>query len=106
MIQFCARWAGRIQVHSDLSAEHPPPPVRIEYALLFVEMWCREVGGMSTEWMTPDNLQNYFAAAANLFSVDLKRSWNELIGWLKSEESEEYRSKIRTALNRVRTGQG
>ena len=32
MIQLCARWARRIQVHSDLSAEHPPPPVRIEYA--------------------------------------------------------------------------
>lgn len=106
LIQFCARWTGRIQRHSELSAEHPPPPVRIEYALLFVEMWSREVGGMSTEWMTAKNLGNYFSAAANLFAVDLKKSWDERVGWLRGDESEPYRSHIRTALNRVRTGQG
>jgi hypothetical protein len=37
MIQFCARWAGRIQVDSDLAADYPPLLLRIEYALLFIE---------------------------------------------------------------------
>ena len=97
---------GRIQVDSDLTAEHPPAPVRIEYALLFVEMWCREVAGMTTEWMTAGYLSNYFAAASRLFPGEHKRSWNDLISWLKSSQSEEYRSRIRSGLNRIRTGQG
>jgi hypothetical protein len=28
---------------------------------------------MSAEWMTTDNLGNYFAAAFNLFPIDLKK---------------------------------
>ena len=50
MTQFCARWAGKIQVEADLGAEHPPIPLRIEYMILFVDLWCREVGEMSTMW--------------------------------------------------------
>jgi hypothetical protein len=41
MIQFCARWAGKIQVESDLLAEHPPVPMRIQRSLQVAEMWCR-----------------------------------------------------------------
>ena len=44
MVQFCARWAGKIQIESDDRAEHPPLPIRIQYSILFAEMWCREVG--------------------------------------------------------------
>jgi hypothetical protein len=105
MIQFCARWAGRIQVDSDFSVDHPPPPVRIEYALLFIEMWCREVGEISTAWTTDGTIQKYFAAAARLFPADLKTSWNDQIQWLKGQKSEDYRARIRAYLNRVRTGQ-
>jgi hypothetical protein len=47
MVQFCARWAGRIPVESDVRSEHPPVPMRIEYSMLFAEMWCREVGVIS-----------------------------------------------------------
>jgi hypothetical protein len=104
MVQFCARWAGRVEADSDISETHPPPPVRIEYALLFVDMWCSEVGGMPTRWMTAENLRDYFAAAARLFPVEVKRSWDELVKWLKGRESEEYRLQIRSALNRIRTG--
>ena len=55
--------------------------------------------------MTAAYLANYFEMAARLFRVELKKSWNELIKWLKGAESEQYRSRIRTALNRIRTGQ-
>lgn len=106
MIQFCARWAGKVQLHSDLAAEHPPIPVRIEFAWRFIEMWCREVGGFSTGWMTGENLRKYFDAAASLFPTELKASWNQLIGWLKGSDSEEYRLRIQSALHRIRTGQG
>jgi hypothetical protein len=105
MIQFCERWAGKIQVESDLSAEYPPPPVRIENALLFIEMWCREVGKISTAWTVDGTLQEYFSAAARLFPTDLKTAWNEQIQWLKSPESEEYRERIRAYLNRIRRGE-
>jgi hypothetical protein len=77
MIQFCARWSGKTRIDSDLSADHPPPPVRVEYALLFTEMWCREVGKISTAWTMDGTLQEYFAAAARLFPADSRASWKD-----------------------------
>jgi hypothetical protein len=90
MIQFCARWAGKIQIESDLAAEHPPVPLRINYMTLFVEMWCREVGRLSTTWMTDGTLKTFFGAAAALFRPELKSTWDQQIAWLKSFEGENY----------------
>jgi hypothetical protein len=103
MIQFCARWAGNIQVESDLSAEHLPLPLRIEYTILFVEMWCREVGAMSTKCMTDGTLKNYFNAAARLFPSAVKTAWDQQVSWLKSPSGEEYRIEIRRSVDRLRT---
>jgi len=106
MVQFCARWAGKFQVDSDHREEHPPPPMRIEYAILFVEMWCREIGGISTTRMTDGTLRDYFGAAARLFPAEPKTSWDHLMQWLKSPESDQYRVRIRSGLDRLRTGKG
>jgi hypothetical protein len=38
MLQFCARWAGKIQVETDLRAEHPPLAIRIQYAILLLKL--------------------------------------------------------------------
>ena len=105
MVQFCARWAARIQVELDRTRNICPRQCA-RYALLFIEMWRREVAGMTTEWMTAGYLSKYFTAASRLFPGELKRSWNDLITWLKSSQSEEYRSRIRSGLYRIRTGQG
>jgi hypothetical protein len=106
MIQFCARWAGKIQVESDLSAEHPPVPMRIQYALLVPEMWCRDVGKISTSWMTDDTPARCFQMAANLFASEKRGSWGEQVAWLKTEQSERYRNEARMAIDRLRTGKG
>ena len=103
MLQFCARWAGRVRVVWDLGAEHPPHPIRIEYSILFVEMWCREVGKVSTSWMTDGTLNRYFAAVASLFPPEVKRSWNPQVSWLKDLQSEHYRNEIRRSFDRLRT---
>ena len=104
MIQFCARWAGKIQIESDLAAEHPPVPVRIHYMTLFVEMWCREVGGLSTTWMANGTLKTYFAAAAGLLPPEMKTTWDQQIAWLKSASGENYCAEIRKGIDRLRTG--
>lgn len=104
MIQFCARWAGKIQIESDLSTEHPPLPLRINYMTLFVEMWCREVGGLSITWMTDGTLRNYFSAAAGLFPPEMKTAWDQQIAWLKSPTGENYSGEIRKGIDRLRTG--
>jgi hypothetical protein len=104
MIQFCARWAGKIQIESDLAAEHPPLPLRINYMTLFVEMWCRELGGLSTTWMTDGTLKNYFSAAAGLFPPEMKTAWDQQIAWLKSPRSEQYCIEIRQSIDRLRPG--
>jgi hypothetical protein len=104
MIQFCARWAGKILIESDLAAEHPPVPLRIDYMTLFVEMWCREVGGLSTSWMTDGTLKTYFAAAAGLFPTEMKAAWDQQIAWLKSPSGENYCAEIRKGIDRLRTG--
>jgi hypothetical protein len=106
LMQYCARWAGKIQVEADLSAEHPPIPVRIDYALRCTEMWCREVGNISTSWMTDGTTGNYFAAVAALFPANLKASWDQQIAWLKTPASADYRARIGRAIDRLRTGSG
>ena len=105
-MQYDSRWAGKIQVEADLRAEHPPIPVRIDYALRCTEMWCREVGKISTSWMTDGTIGNYFAAVAALFPGSLKVSWDQQMAWLKSPASEDYRASIRGAVDRLRTGSG
>ena len=105
MIQYCARWAGKMQVDSDFASEHPPTPMRIDNALLITEMWCREIGGRPTAWLTDGTLQQYFSAAARLFPAQAKLSWNEMMRWLKSQESEEYRERIRSSTERIRTSE-
>jgi len=106
MVQFCARWARKRQIESDIGEQHPPPPMRIEYSILFVEMWCREVGAMSTSWMTDGTVKEYFDAAARLFPPEMKTSWDQQISWLKGPQSEQYRTQIRPGIDRLRTGGG
>jgi len=64
----------------------------------------REVGSISTLWMTDGTLSQYFGAAARLFPSQKKASWDQLVGWLKSPQSEEYQIQVRCGLDRVRTG--
>jgi hypothetical protein len=104
MVQFCARWAGKMQIESDLREEHPPVPMRIEYSILFVEMWCKEVGAISTSWMMDGTLTQYFGAAARLIPTEMKAAWNGQVSWLKSSQSEEYPGQMRRGLDRLRTG--
>src|ERR1035438_6679225 len=104
MLQFCARWAGKIKIESDLSTEHPPPPMRIQQAILFMEMWCREVGQMPTPWMTDGTLRRHFDMADSLFAPAMKAGWSQQIAWLKSKDSEDYRDSIRRGIDRLRTG--
>ncbi len=104
MVQFCARWAGKIQIESDDGAEHPPLPMRIQYSILFAEMWCREGGLMSTSWMTDGTLNQYFSAAARLFPSQKKAAWDQLVAWLNSPQSAEYQAQVRRDLDRIRTG--
>lgn len=105
MLQFCARWAGKMRVEADLRAEHPPHPVRIEYTILFIEMWCREIGAMSTTWMTDGAIKDYFSAAARLFPPKLKATWDKQVSLLKSPRSEQYLTEIRRSVHRLRTGE-
>ena len=37
MLQFGAQWAGKIQIETDLRAEHPPWAIRIQYAILLLK---------------------------------------------------------------------
>jgi len=103
MIQFCSRWAGKAQVEANVSAEHPPQPMRIEHAILITEMWCREVGAISTSWLADGTLNAYFAVAARLFPAGKKAPWAQLISWLKSPQSDQYRSQIRRSSEHLRT---
>ena len=104
MLLFCARSAGKIRIESDFSAAHPSPPVRIWSALRFTEMWCREVGGMQTGWMTDEAFSPYFGMASNVISNEQKQSWSVEMRWLRAAESEEYRSRLWAAVQRIRTG--
>jgi hypothetical protein len=105
MLQFCDRWTGKIQVEADLGAEHPPVAMRIYYSILFVEMWCREVGHIDTSWTSDGTLNQYFRAAARLFPPETTRSWDQQVSWLKSAESEQSRDQIRKGVDRIRTGE-
>lgn len=103
MLQFCARWAGKVQIESDLSAEHPPAPMRIQRAIQIAEMWCRDVGQISTSWMAKEILKQHFDMAASVFDSDMKTSWGQQIAWLESASSEDYRETLRMGAEHLRT---
>ncbi len=93
MVQFCARWAGKVQVEFDTCAKHPPHSVRIEYSMLFVDV----VQGGGLDFYVVDDrwhAERNFRAAARLFAPERKVSWDQQIKWLKSPESEQYRTLI------------
>jgi len=78
--------------------------LRINYMTLFIEMWCCEVGGLPTTWMTDGTLRNYFSAAVGLFQPEMKTAWDQQIAWLKNPNGENYCAEIRNGIDRLRTG--
>ena len=102
MLQFCARWVGNPTIESNMVREHPTPPVRIKSALLIVEMWCREVGSISTDWMTDGTLKNYYSMVASLLPPDKKTTWDQHMSWLRSSEGEKYVDQLMLDYERLR----
>jgi hypothetical protein len=105
MTQFCARWAGKVQVDADFGAKYPLHAVRIQHMILIAELWCKEVGMMSTEWMTDGTVEDYFSAASRLFPYKSKAGWDQQVSWLRSSWSERYRAEIRSGAELLRTGE-
>jgi hypothetical protein len=57
---FCTFWHGEI-VASLYELKHPPPPVRIKYAIRVAEMWCGQFGSVSQSWLVLGSSKTYLA---------------------------------------------
>ena len=61
---FCAFWRGGIDMESVYEFLHPPPPVRIKYAIQVAQMWCGQNDSVAASWFSPARFQGFFGAAA------------------------------------------
>jgi hypothetical protein len=82
---FCTFWHGNI-VASVYQLTHPPPPVRIKYAIQVAQMWCRQFDSVPQSWFSPPRLQDLFRAATEAVGKTARQSWDTEISLLASAD--------------------
>ena len=86
---FCTFWHGNI-VASVHQLTHPPPPVRIKYAIQVAEMWCRQFGSVPQSWFSAPRLQDLFCTATEAVGKTARQSWDADISFLSSADGARY----------------
>ncbi len=87
MAFFCALWDERINMASVYQLTHPPPPVRIKYAIQVVEMWCGQNGSAP---LSSAKFQSLFHAAAEAIGGTGKQAWDLHMSFLRSADGAQY----------------
>lgn len=87
---FSALWREGVDMASVSRLTHPPPPVRIKYAIQVTEMWCGQNGPLPQSWFSPARFQELFRAAAEAIEGTAKQTWDAQISFLRSAEGIQY----------------
>ncbi len=87
---FCAFWRGGTDIASIYQLRHPPPPVRINYALQVAGMWCGQNGSAPQSWFSPARFQALFRAAAEVIGGTVRQPWDAEMSFLRSPEGVQY----------------
>jgi hypothetical protein len=76
MAFLCELWRGGTDVTSLDTLTHPPPPVRIKYAVQVAEMWSSQNESLPRSWFEPARFQELFSVAADVIDSSAKGGWD------------------------------
>ena len=99
---FSAFWRGDIDMASIYKFRHPPPPVRIKYAIQVAEMWCGLNGSVPQSWFSPARFQELFHAAVEVIGETVRRTWDAQMSFLRSEDGVQYDQQLFERFEAVR----
>lgn len=99
---FCAFWRGTSDAVSIFRVTHPPPPVRIKYAIRVAEMWCGQNGSVPSSWFARARFQELFRVAAQLSGEPIRLKWDTQMAFLGSPEGARYDEQLFQAFEMLR----
>ena len=99
---FCAFWRGGIDMALVNQFRHPPPPVRIKYAVQVSQMWCGQNGSVPQEWFSPVRFQEFFRRAAEVIGGTAGQTWDAHMSFLHSADGAHYDRQLFEKFEAVR----
>jgi hypothetical protein len=99
---FVSFWRGPIDRASIYDLQHPPPPVRITYAIRVVEMWCSLNKSVPQTWFNAARFRELFGTAAETLGGAAREVWDTDIAFLGSADGAEYDRRLRERFESVR----
>jgi hypothetical protein len=105
MAFFCNLSHGDANTTSVYQLTHPPPPVRIKYAINVAEMWCTQNGFDMVSSFSVARLQRLFNAAADIVGETTKGARNALIEFLRGPDGVEYDRQLFEKFESIRKNQ-
>ena len=91
---FCAFWRGGVDIASINEFRHPPPPVRIKYAIQVTDMWSGQNESVSRSWFASARLQALFGAAADILSQTARSEWDAQMSFLRGPDGTRYDGRL------------
>jgi hypothetical protein len=104
MLVLCSRWSRNLEAESIPALNYPPPALRLRYAMSIIEMWCREVGNVPTNFLIDGTVLRLLERVMGLFPDRMKESWKGEVAWLESPASLGYRQELEDEFQRLRAG--
>jgi hypothetical protein len=84
MAFFCSIWRGSIDISRVYEFGHPPPPVRIKYAIQTAEMWAGQNESLPSSWFSGARFRPLFRAAADVMGGTARQTWDAPMAFLQS----------------------
>jgi len=93
MAFFRTRWPANISTPLD-QLSHPPVPVRIDYLIKTVGMWCGQFDVLDQPWFTSPQITALFQAAATGGNELNQKDWDVQVAFLTSAPGDVYRNLV------------
>jgi hypothetical protein len=101
MAYFRTIWPESIKAPFEV-LKHPPAPVRIDYLIQVVKMWCGQFGCVAQSWLDSPHLNDLFHVAAGEVDSVTRQGWDAQISLLSGEAGIQYRNLLFEKSNKLR----
>jgi len=106
MAFFCSIWRGSIDMSRVYEFGHPPPPVRIKYAIQTAEMWAGQNESLPSSWFSGARFRPLFRAAADVMGGTARQTWDAPMAFLQSADGARYDGQLFERFEMIRKGRG
>jgi hypothetical protein len=91
---FCSLWTENVALSSIRQAQHPPAPVRIDYAIRVATMWCNQNASVAESWFGAERFRAIYVSATGAIAGGARPQWDAQIAFLKSDEGKKYDQQL------------